>query len=588
MASTVMDLMERTAARHADLPAMKARRGDGWKTWTWRDYRDEVRRTARAFIALGLEPGGAISILGSNRPEWLLSNLAAIYAGGVPTGLYLTSSAPQCQYIARHNASALAVVEDAEALAKISEVWHALPDLEAVVMMNGSDPDERVHSWQDLAGLAESVPEQELERRIAMQRPEELCTLIYTSGTTGHPKGVMLSHDNLTWTATQAVEAIRITERDQLISYLPLSHIAEQLVSVHAPLVSGACTWFAENIERLGDDLREVRPTLFLGVPRVWEKIQSKVVAAAAGTRGLKRRVALWAKAQGLAGGYAEQEGRPKPLAYSVAKALVFNKVREKLGLDRSRLVATTAAPIALDTLEFFLSLGIPIYEMYGMSECTGPTTISLPGRHRLGAAGPALTGTEIRIGDLGEICVRGRHVFLGYYKDPEATANAIDADGWLHTGDVGTLDAQGLLTITDRLKELIITAGGENIAPQMIEGELKAIRVVSQAVVVGDRRKHLTALLTLNADHLAAELETAGSPAKDPAQAALCPIFNAYLQRQVDGVNQKLSRFQSIKKFTIVPRDFSVEGGELTHTMKLKRRVIHEKYAAQIEAMYS
>lgn len=587
MACTIMDVMEATAARFAHKPALKAKQNGHWKTTTWKEYRDLVRQTARAFMSLGLKCGEAISIIGFNRPEWFISNLGAIYAGGVPTGLYTTSSAEQMRYIVAHNESRLIVVEDDSQLAKLKKVWGELPKLRAAILMSGEDDDERVHSWSELQVMAGNTADSELVKRIEAQKPEDLCTLIYTSGTTGSPKGVMLSHDNLTWTADQATTMACFTSDDRLISYLPLSHIAEQTVSLHAPLHSGACSWFAESIEKLPENLLEVRPTLFIAVPRVWEKIQSKIMAAGAESSGLKKKVALWAKRQGLAAGLAEQEGKLRPLSYTIANALVFRTVRQKLGLEEARIVATTAAPIARDTLDFFLSLGIPLMEIYGMSECTGPATMSLPGQYRTGAAGPPLLDTEIKITDNGEVCLRGRHVFMGYYKEVEQTKEAIDEEGWLHTGDVGSLDDRGFLTITDRIKELIITAGGENIAPQAIEALLKSIPVIGQAVVVGDRRKYLTALLTLDPDNLPVEAKRAESRATDIPSALECDRFRSYLDAQIQSVNKKLSRVQTIKRYDILPHDFTVEGGELTHTMKLKRRVILEKYAELIETLY-
>jgi long-subunit acyl-CoA synthetase (AMP-forming) len=581
-----MDVMEACAKRRGDLPAMKAKVGGEWRETSWRVYRDQVRTIAKAFMALGLEPGRGVSILGLNRPEWFLADIGAIYAGGVPTGIYTTNSAEQCRYIIDHSESAIVVVDTEAQLAKILEVRAEIPSLEAVVLMEGDSSEEGVFAWKELAELSEQVTEEELEARIASQKPEDLCTLIYTSGTTADPKGVMLSHENLTWTADAAGKAVSARSTDRMISYLPLSHIAEQIVSLHLPMTVGCCSWFAESLDKLGDNLREVRPTLFVAVPRVWEKIQAKMIAAGAQNSGPKKIIAAWARKQGLAGGFAEQRGEAKPLLYALADALVFSKVRDKLGLDQARLVGSTAAPISRDTLEFFLSLGVPIYEIYGQSECSGPATLSLPHRYLTGSAGPALAGTELKIAEDGEVCIRGPHVFLGYYRNEAATAEAIDDEGWLHSGDVGRIN-EDFLYITDRKKELIITAGGENIAPQMIEGKLKGIRAVAQAVVIGDRRKYLTVLLTLDPDQLEEVIAAAGSPARTLEEAATCDKLRSYLQGEIDGVNKSLARVQTVKRFVIIPQEFTTDGGELTPTMKLKRRVVYEKYAKEIESMY-
>jgi long-subunit acyl-CoA synthetase (AMP-forming) len=341
-------------------------------------------------------------------------------------------------------------------------------------------------------------------------------------------------------------------------------------------------------MEKLGENLREVRPTMFLGVPRVWEKIQEKIMAAGAQNPPLKKKIAAWARRQGIAGGYAEQQHVSRSPMYAIANALVFKKVRKQLGLDRARILVTSAAPISRDTLEFFLSLGLPICEVYGMSECTGPATASIPGKYHTGKAGFCLPGAELRIAEDGEICMRGRHVFKGYYKDSHTTAETLDADGWLHSGDIGSIDANGFLQITDRKKDLIITAGGENIAPALVEGYLKGIPVVSQAVVIGDRQRYLSVLLTLNKERIPLDARTCGSPASDPETAARDERFLGFLQRQIDAVNQRLARVQAVKKFKVIPHEFTVEGGELTPTMKVRRKVVTEKYKREIDQLYS
>jgi long-subunit acyl-CoA synthetase (AMP-forming) len=311
------------------------------------------------------------------------------------------------------------------------------------------------------------------------------------------------------------------------------------------------------------------------------------MVAAGAAATPIQKKIATWAKKVGLEAGLAEQRGGQPPLLYPLAKKIVFDKVRQRLGLDRARVCHTGAAPISRSTLEFFLSLGVPLLEVYGMSECTGPASIGTPNRTRIGTCGVVVPGGELKIAEDGEICMRGKHVFKGYLKDPDATKNAIDSDGWLHSGDIGVLDSDGFLQITDRKKDLLITAGGENIAPQVIEGQLTSIPVVGQAVVIGDRRKYLSALLTLDPERVAFEAQAAGSPARTIGEAARCEIFRTHLQRQIDQVNERLARVQTIKKFVIVPAEFSVETGELTPTMKIKRKVVNEKYKREIASMY-
>lgn len=584
---TVMQVFEKTAKAHAKRPALSVKRDGKWVTTTWGEYRDQVRAAAKSLIELGVQPGKGVSIIGYNCPQWMIADVAAIYAGASPAGIYTTNTPAQCKYVAGHSESQVVVVEDAGQLAKFLEIRDELPELRAIVMMYGDHDDENVYSWNDFLALGKDVSDEDLEARIEGQKPDDVCTYIYTSGTTGDPKAVMISHDNITWTAAVSRDQLGGNAEDRAISYLPLSHIAEQIVSLHLPMSVGASVHFAESLDLLGDNLREVRPTIFLGVPRVWEKIQAKIVAAGAQNTGLKKKISSWARGVGLAGGYADQKGHPRPMLWGLADKLVFSKVRDRLGLDKARVCVTSAAPISKDTLEFFLSLGIPIMEVYGMSECTGPATFSLPHKYRTGWVGWCLPGGELKIAEDGEICMRGRHVFKGYFKNEAATAESLDEDGWLHSGDIGEKDDQGFVKITDRKKDLLITAGGENIAPQLIEGVLKGIAWVSQAVVVGDRQKHLSALLTLDETKLDELVTQCGSKAKTMAEAAECTEIKSFLMKQVEEVNRTLARVQTVKKIAVLPVDLTIEGGELTPTMKVKRKVVNTKYAEQIAAFY-
>jgi long-subunit acyl-CoA synthetase (AMP-forming) len=540
-------------------------------------------------MSLGVEPGQGVVVLGNNRPEWFISDLAAIACGAVPAGVYATSTEDQVTYIADHCHATVAILESREYLERFPSLRAKVPSLRAIVLMEGQAEDlSEVYSWDDLVRVGNQTAENLLQERIEAQQPDGLATLIYTSGTTGTPKAVMLSHRNILWTSSVVCDQFQFFPEDRLVSYLPLSHIAEQIISLYSPLHIGCSCWFAESLEKLVENLREVRPHVFFGVPRVWEKMQAGVVAAGAKTKGLKRQIAMWAKKQGLKGGYADQRGEKKSALYGLADRLVFQTVRQRLGLDRARICATSAAPISLHTLEFFLSLGIPILEVYGMTECTGPTTFSTPEKYRSGKAGFAMPGSEVRIAEDGEILMRGKHVFLGYYRDESATASTLDPDGWLHSGDIGNLDDNGFLSVTDRKKDLIITSGGKNVAPQPIEAQLKQIPAVASASVIGDRKNYLVALLTLDPDTVASVAETAGSEARDTHSAASSKNFRAFIETHVARVNEQLASYQTIKKFTILPEPFSVEGGELTPTLKMRRKIISSKYQAEIDALYA
>jgi long-chain acyl-CoA synthetase len=446
--------------------------------------------------------------------------------------------------------------------------------------------DPMVLSWEEFVRRGEGAGGA-LDARLDALRPESLGTFIYTSGTTGRPKAVMLTHDNLAWTAARAADLMAATPADRLLSYLPLSHIAEQMMTIHAPAVAGSAVYYAESIEKLLENLLEVRPTVFFGVPRVWEKFQAGVAAKLAEATGPKAKLAQQAMAVGRQVTARHNQGLEPALTtqaqYKAFQRLVYHKVKAALGLDQARLCASGAAPVAVEVLEFFAGLDLPICEVYGQSEDNGPTTFNAPGHTRFGTVGPPFPGVEVKIADDGEILVRGRNVFTGYYKDPEATAEALE-DGWLHSGDLGEFDADGFLTITGRKKDIIITAGGKNVAPKLIESGLKSHPLVSEAVVIGDRRKYLTVLLTLESEaagRFLAERGLSGRPGDSDA-------VKAEIEKALDAVNTELARVEQVKKFTILSRELSMAEGELTPTLKVKRDVVLDHFAAEIEAMYT
>ena len=588
MARIVPDFLEERAAVHGDRPALRAKVAGGWRTWTWRDYREEAHRFGRALVASGVEPGKGVAIMSYNRPEWFLADQGAIAAGAYPVGVYTNLVAEQVGYVLGHSESRVAVVENRDHLEKVLAVRGELPELETLVLLEGAGDEPGVVGWEAFVARGDAVPAADLAARLAAQRPDDTCTLIYTSGTTGPPKGVMQTHRNLVWNATTVVGEFTVGPDHDVVSYLPLAHSAEQIISLYFPLASGMCSWFAESLERIGENLREVRPHIFFGVPRVWEKMQAAIQEAGARNPPLKRRIAAWARRIGLEAGYAEEQGEALPRFHPLARRLVFDKVRQRLGLDRAQICASGAAPLALDTAEFFLSLGINIMVAYGLTETTAPASVSIPGRSRVGWSGYVLPGSEMRTAPDGEIFVRGPHIFKGYYKDPEATREVLAEDGWFATGDVGEVDAEGFVRITDRKKELIVTSGGKNVAPQVLEARFKAIPGIEHAVVLGDRRNYLTALFTLEPGAAATAAQAVGSPARELGELAEDALFRRWLEERVAEVNATLARYETIKTFRVLPATFSVEGGELTPTLKLKRRVIHEKYGREIESLYA
>jgi long-chain acyl-CoA synthetase len=584
---TIPALLFETARRRGQQPAYHVKRGDDWIPTSWASYAEEVKAAGKALMALGLQPGGTVSILGFNRPEWVIMDVAAMAVGGAAAGVYTTCSPSEVQYIVDHAESLVVLVENKHQFDKVQSERQNMPRLQHVVGMRGAELGAGALSWEEFLARGEAVSDEDFLARLHALEPSALATLIYTSGTTGPPKGVMLSHDNLAWTAQTLIRLINNGEDDSVVSYLPLSHIAEQMLSIHGPIVAGSSVYFAESLDKVAENLKEVQPTLVFGVPRIWEKFHAGVSEKLSQATGLKKSLVDWVrKVASRKSAIESRGGRLGPLLslqYRFANRLVLSKLKPALGLGRAKMCVSGAAPISKEVLEFFASLDILICEVYGQSEDTGPTTINLPGKTRLGTVGGLIPGVEVKIAEDGEILVRGRNVFQGYFKDPEATKEAL-VDGWLCSGDLGQLN-DGFLSITGRKKEIIITAGGKNIAPKNIEAALKNSRLVAEAVVIGDRRKFLTALIALDEDatknFLAEHGTTDGAPFHQNEK------ILAEVQKAVDEVNSTLAQVETVKKFTILSRNFTIEHGELTPTLKVKRKVVNTNFADQIESMY-
>jgi long-chain-fatty-acid--CoA ligase ACSBG len=627
---TVSAAFAKTVARVPESTAMAVKRDGDWLKWSWSQYSEDARCAARACIALGLERFGVSAILGFNSPEWFLGYISTVLAGGVAAGVYSTNGPDAVHYVLEHSRAQIVFVENDAQLAKMVAIADRLPSLKAVVQWIGSPSEdaaatikkggvEHVLNWEGFMNMGrdeqtEKKLDGDVEARIEDQKPEQCCALIYTSGTTGNPKAVMISHDNLVWTAKNIVTLFEFTEDDTGCSYLPLSHIAAQILDLVGPMTCGAGVWFAQPDALKGslvDTLKEVRPTLFFGVPRVWEKVCEKMRAVGRSNTGVKKMIGDWAKGVGATGNRSLQKGGAVPWGWWLANTLVFENVKKALGLDRCRFFATGAAPLSMEVLDYFNSLNIPIREVYGMSECTGPQTFNTLTEWRTGTCGVNLPATQLKIAEEdGEICYQGRNTFMGYLRAHDATAETIDADGWLHSGDIGKVDGEGFLRITGRKKELLITAGGENVAPVLIEDEIKRSipDLIKNVMVIGDRQKYLSCIITWSAqpkdpmsikedeypfeDFLSNEaLEVAqsvGSDAKSVAEACECPKLRAHVEAGIAAANKEaISRACVVQKFHPVLRDFTLEGNELTPTMKLKRRIVLEKYDAEIREMY-
>ena len=591
---TLVDHLAKQIRERADAPALYTRSGDRWLSITWGEFGEGVRRIASFLISEGIKPGDHVAIWAGNRAEWHTADAAILMIHSCPVPLYQTLSAEQAQYVLNHSEARIVFVENQALLARVLQQRDRLRHLSLVVVIEGLEsgsPDGLAIPWS--AALA--IGHQQLDRnhmeiaeRAGQIQMDDVVTLIYTSGTTGPPKAVMLTHRNIAACADGMSGIVDVGPDDRVLSYLPLAHIAERMVSEFRSYRYGNPTWFLDGLPNLGARLREVRPTHFFGVPRVWEKMAVEVNKAIAASSPARRLLARWAIRIGRRASDLREGGEPLPRGLQrrldLADKLVLSRLRLALGFDDVRILASGGAPIDPEVLRFFLSIGLEICEVYGQSEATGSTTLNRPGRSRAGTVGEIFPGNEVRIAEDGEILVRGPVVFPGYLHDPEATKATL-VDGWLQSGDVGEFDGDGYLRITDRKKDLIITAGGKNISPGNIEGPLAGHPWIGQAVAIGDRRPYITALIALDPEEAAAMAARRGWSG-DLAATAAHPAVREELQRHVDRVNSKLSHVEQVKRFAILPNAF-ISGEELTPTLKVRRRVVVEKYAGDIELLY-
>jgi len=576
-----------TAARLGEAPAYFTRGETAWQPTSWRVFAEQVRHAAGGLVALGVKPGDRVAILAYNRPEWVIADLATMMAGGVPVGIYFTAAPAEVTFILKDSGAVVLVAENAAQFAKLAGKGNELGGLKRVAMMEGEAGDAWQIGWDGLLSLGANMSDGEVAERSKTIAPQQAGTLLYTSGTTGMPKAVELSHAAL----CNCIEVMRETAHygpeDRVISYLPLAHIAEKMLSVHAYAACGYQVYFARSVTELAKHLPEVRPTVFFGVPRVWEKFSGGLREKLAQATGTKAKIAAWAQQVGREWHKASREGGKPGLGlavqYRLAERLVYGKVKAAIGLGEARILFSGAAPIAPEVLEFLSGLNIMVLELYGQSETCGPTSSNMPGANRIGSVGRAMPGTELRIAEDGEVLVQDKKLLTGYAGRPDATAETL-VDGWLHSGDLGRLDEDGYLYITGRKKDLIITAGGKNISPAAIEAAAEAVPILEHVVVYGDRKPFLSALVTLNPEHLATLARQHGVPVEG---ITAHPAVLAEVQAGIDAVNAEQARVAQIRKFTVLPGRFSVETGELTPTLKLKRAVVVARFLAEFEAMY-
>ena len=586
--ATVAAAFELTARANPDRVAVRTRGGE--TEISWGQYLEQVDRTALGLRSLGVKQGDVIALMLTNRPEFHLADTAAMSLGATPFSLYQTLVPEQIAYQVNDSGAEVIVTEPAF----LANVKAALPDMPAVrqvVLVEGDGSDAGTMPFADL--LAADGDADEIQRARAAVEPGDLLTLIYTSGTTGPPKGVQITHDNIMSAVRGFEDVIDFPEGARVVSYLPMAHIAERATGHYIPIVLGHSVTCCPNPREVIGYLPEVRPSWFFAVPRIWEKLKAGLEAMVAGEQDAERKRALeWAIAVGHEKVRLEQSGKevPAELAEEHAKAdeMVLSKLREQLGLDQLEAVYVGAAPTPMAVLEFFHAIGVPVAELWGLSESCGSGTVNLPDAIKLGTVGQVAPNMELKLADDGEVLIRGPQIMKGYRNMPDKTAEAIDGDGWLHTGDIGELDDDGYLKIVDRKKELIINAAGKNISPANLESKLKAHPLIGTACVIGDQKPFLTALIVLDAD--IAPVWAAGRGIEDTSLDGLAgnDAVRAEVQKGVDDVNSQVSQVEGIKKFTILGTDWLPGGDELTPTMKLKRKPVGQKYASEIEGMYA
>jgi long-chain acyl-CoA synthetase len=593
-ASTLPALLLQRAGATPGRVALRKQDLGIWKQYTWADYAERAAAVGLGLRALGVEPGDRVAVHSLNRPAWALADMGSQGIGAVCVGIYPTSPAAEVEYLLSHSGSTVLVAEDEEQLDKALEVRDRLPGLSRIVVVDprGVDlSDPQLMTFAELEALGrEQGGVSEYAALVAQVDPAEPALIVYTSGTTGPPKGAMLSHANLLAAARNGVRVFDVSPDDEVLSYLPMCHIAERLVSVVNAVAHGTVVNFGDGVDELAADLRAVQPTFFLGVPRVWEKLLATITIRMQDAAWLKRVNYRFWMAQGRRLARKRWNGRLGPVdsvVYGLGWLLLYRSLRQKIGMRRTRYALSGAAPIAPQVLEFFWALGVPVLEGYGQTENTAQATVT-PGEDvRLGKVGRAVPDCELRIADDGEILTRGPATFVGYFHDPEATAATIDPEGWLHTGDVGEVDGDGFLTLTDRKKDIIITAGGKNISPSEIENALKVSPYVREAVVIGDQRKHLVALVGIELDTVGAWAQQRRLPFTTYADLSAKAEIVELIGTVVDDVNAGLASVEQVKRFALLPKELEHEDGEVTATQKVKRRALETTFASQIEALY-
>ncbi len=587
-----------TAAKRCDQVALREKEYGVWQRITWQQYREHVTHFALGLKALDFLRGDHLAIISDNCREWLYAELGAIALGGVTVGVYPTSPYPEVQYVVDHADAKFVVCEDQEQTDKILEVWDELPKLQKIIVIDMKGlrnyNKENIISFQEVEELGRKLSAENLglfAAEVAQGHPEDICIMIYTSGTTGKPKGAMINHRNIEATTLSSIAAIGPTSEDMVVSYLPLCHVAEKIFTLFLPIFVGYPVNFAESIATIQSDLREIAPTIFLGVPRIWEKLQSAILINIKETSAFKR----WLYHRCMAVGRRRADlllnhkpvGLTSKLLNVAAYWLMFRSLQNYVGLRRAHFCFSAAAKVSPEVLRFFHDIGIRVKEGYGMTECTGLSFIHMGDDIKLGTVGKAIDIIEFKISSEGELLKRGESIFVGYYKNEEETKNMV-VDGWLYTGDIATLDEDGHIKIVDRKKDIIITSGGKNIAPSEIENALTTSLYIKEAIVVGEGRNYLAALLQIDFDNVGKWAIDKNIPFTNFKNLSGLPEVNELIKAEVEIVNQQFARVENIRRFKLLTKELDHDDDEMTATMKVRRANVYKKFAAEIEAVYS
>ncbi len=592
-AKTLVGMFQQVVEKHGQKTSLMQKVAGEYKGFSYSEFGERVKNFALGLASLGITHSDRIALISENRPEWAIADFGILSLGATNVPIYPTITSQQIEYILKDSGSRMIIVSTADLLGKILGIIDNLPALQKVIYMEDSGiQKDFMLKFDEIIDMGKKFEKDHpgyFAEAVKKVMPDDLCGIIYTSGTTGAPKGVMLTHSNLVSNVMAAKQSIKVDETDTLLSFLPLCHSFERMAGHFLAILSGATVAYAESTETVADNLGEVKPTLMTSVPRLFEKIYARVIENATAGSPIKKKIFWWAVKTGEKYVAAKSKGKISGslnYKYNLATKLVFHKLHQRVG-GNLRFFVSGGAPLPKEIAEFFYKAGILILEGYGLTETSPVIAVNREGKFKFGSVGPAVPGVEIKIAEDGEVLTRGPHVMKGYYKNPEATAETIDKDGWLYTGDIGILDDDGMLYITDRKKNIIVTSGGKNVTPATIENLLVTSPFIEQTMVIGDKRNYLTALIVPKFDALKKYAETNGISYSNIDELLIDPKIYAVIDADVQNLTKSLARFEQIKKFTLMPKEFTIAADELTPTLKVKRKVVSEKYADIINKMY-